>query len=776
MLRFEDVFHARLEPLNEAVGDWETQVNRLTEMIEPSGDHSAQGMARSARTANWSGENAAVTVPHVVRQADQFDAALRQATSLRDVCGDAYQRLKGCQDELTRIVETEAPAAGVHVSASGRVNTDLDGLDGETRRERQDAVIRISNRIEDVLRRANDHDEVIAQALRDTMGTDPHRFNPVAYDSVGAAAVACRHAETARDLMDRGDELTDEEVDYLSNVLSRHADDPVFAELVATGLGPQGVVDFWRDVTNSRDIDDGSDQWDRFAGLQENLGTVLGVATRSDSDAMERWERDMIALGDERVGGVDGPYGFQAMSALMNAGAYEPEFLVGYGEALLTFEREAGRPAPRLWDSDPFLNLNFMTDDAGDGDPDGQPPGGNAGRDPVTGFLTALGSAPEAATAFFAPPDDFDPTAHVDPFDTESAEASRDRLNDHMAYLATEREWWSSVDHRGPPESLTVHPSLGDALLAATTGHAADTLDSEGMRDSLISDLRTPETSAVMEQVVHLYGTHEPGLLAEQPQMAERLSHMASAYIDDINYVVSGTFDTGMPDIAETTFVSPYGDRLDNTNRAVTQFLYELGRYEEAHTTLSQTQHIYTLSALDLFEPVDENAFAHGEQALRAGATARGILDEARTHQIEADFGDDAAGAQRAASEASSWWKAGSNSLIGVGAGAAAVAATGAAGPAAVVIPLAAPAAGVFLGEFLGQQIDGAHGSQPNPAEQLQLTGNLHQDSGAQLGSVAEHYESESLRHFANDFADNAHRATLEGYDHGAMTGGRYGG
>ncbi len=93
-----------------------------------------------------------------------------------------------------------------------------------------------------------------------------------------------------------------------------------------------------------------------------------------------------------------------------------------------------------------------------------------------------------------------------------------------------------------------------------------------------------------------------------------------------------------------------------------------------------------------------------------------------------------------------------------------------------MVVPLAAPAAGVFLGEFLGQQIDGAHSSRPDPAEQLQLTGDLYQDTGGHLGSVADRYEEEADRHQVSITSHNVHDVVRNSYGHGKMTGGNYGG
>ncbi|TDC20858.1 hypothetical protein E1265_20060 [Streptomyces sp. 8K308] len=750
----------RLEKLNEAVEDWDNQVRAFES--DQGMVSRATTMAQRARTVNWTGANASVTLPYVTEQAEQFDAALIQARTLRELCHDAYVCLKARQEDLREVIEVQAPAHGVHVRASGEVTADYDGLDDVTRRERQDAVIAISAEIDRILTQVSEDDAIIARALRDAMGTDPHRFSPVEYGSLHEAESAYRDAETALRLMEQGSDLSDEQLAYVATLLGQHADDPAFAERVTTALGPQGTLDFWFGATVSRDIREGTASWQTFADIQTNLGTVLGAATRSDSSAMERWEESMLSLAPNRVGGADGPYGFQVMSALMNAGEYDTDFLLAYGDKLMTCERADDRAAAQLWDSPYLPPFNFPTqrDDEGN-----LIDSGNIGHDPVIGFLNALGHNPDASTQFFAPPNDFDPTASVDITDADSVRENRDRLNNHLAYLAIEREWWTSVDHQGHPDPRPAHPSLGNALLAATTGHASAELLGGAGETALVTDLRSTHTSAVMEQVVQLYGAHDPRLLDEQPEMAGRLGLMAAAYVDDIDYVISMAGQSA-PEVSDSAFVSPYDGRLDNSRRATIEFLDALGHHEESHRVMSQAQHVYTLGNLDAFPPDDQEAFARGERSLRTAAEVRGILDGARISQIEADYGAGTDAARGAEQQAASWWKAGSNALIGIGTGAAAAAVAGSSGPVAVVVPIAASTAGVFLGEFFGQTIDGSAGVEADRGAQDMMTGDLREDTEIQLGDLAGMYEERAAASLdANNLHDDVKNQYWNGVD-----------
>ncbi|TDC70749.1 DUF6571 family protein [Streptomyces hainanensis] len=770
MVGFHDLYTIRLDELATAVDDWERQQRDLVGMAE-----SAATMGRRATTANWAGENRGVTVPHVVAVADEFDAALRQATTLRRVLHDAHARLRRCRDDLWTVVETDAPAAGVTVSSDGEVTTDLDGLDGDTRRERQDAVVRISAEIQRVLRRAAEDDEIIARALRDIAGPDEDRFNPVSYASLDAADLAHRDARAFLDLAANPTELTDGDLVALTALLEAHADDPAFAERIATGLGARGSLDFWRDVTNSRDVRPDTDEWTHLAELQSGLGVTLGLATRSDSTAMREWERDMIDLGDDRVGGVAGPYGFQVMSALMNSGEYDRDYLLAYGDRLLTFEQNDDRGASQLWDTDPELVLNFAlpedvpeTEDEEAAERAAQARElalGDLGRDPMTGFLTALGTNPSAATEFFAPPDDFDPTSQVNLAEDESVEANRDMLNERLVYLTTNREWWNSVDDYGPPEPLPAHPALGDALLAATTG-----LPATGLAENDVAGVfRTPEAVDVMAQVMHLYGSTDPTLLGQQPQMAEPLGRMTAAYMSDVDYWVSSDSEAAR-EILSDTFASPYENRLENGHLSTIRFLSVLGQEEESHRIVTLAQQVYTRGNLDVFPPDSGNIDA-GANSLRVAADVRGILDHARIQHVNAEFGAESAAAQEALGRTGGWVKTLGGALVAgsVGAGVS-VAAGPLTGGASFFVPVAAGTAGGFLTEFINQSTDGALRNDDDLARHTNMTERQFYDAGLmELADLKDRYYQEALEAGTISSADvlESINAMDDAYQHG---------
>ncbi|RBM20506.1 hypothetical protein [Streptomyces sp. PT12] len=669
-LTFDELLHLPLGQLEEAVGEWDLQVQHLDEMRE-----NAEAMVRRTRQANWAGENAEVTTQFVTEQGEQFEAARKQAASLRELVRDGHQRLRMSKDRLTTLVETDAPALGVHISASGEVTSDLTGLDPETRRTRQDAVIEVSERITEILRTVAEDDAEISRALRMAMGTDPDRFTPVDYTSIQQATLAHEDARRALELMERGGELSADEMNDLALLLELHQDDPAFAELIATELGPRGVLEYWADLTTYAPGGDG-DAWTASAGaLQTSLGAVLGTATRSDSAAMERWERELIDLADDPIGDGAYPLGFHVTSALMHGGTWEDSFLLDYGEALFAHEQDSGAAPASLWDINGGPAVSFVGDDPG--------------RDPMVGFLSSLSHAPAAATEFFAPPGDFDPTAD----DTE--------INERLRYLALDRDWWT--DHG---EDRAAPSQLGAALLAATTGTSSAGFsvgDLEDMESALQLDMRSADSAAVMEQVVHLYGTAAPDLIHDQPEMAESLGLMASMYMDDIGYWVTTNSDEQRNDVADI-YETSYGGHLRNGHFGAIDFLIALGESQTAHAVVNEGIFAHTVGNLGAHPPVDDESFGAGSELLHTGIKMRGIVDEARILYVEQEYAADQTAQQQELAQSAGWLKAASGGLLGVAAGGAAVLLTGGAAP--VVVPIVAGGASPLAAEFINQNID----------------------------------------------------------------------
>jgi hypothetical protein len=713
-LTFEGFRNVRLEQFGEAAEEWRTQVRRLEDMRDPKNE-----MISGARQADWEGENAQVTRPFVEEQGEQFSAALNQARSLAAVCEDGYQRLRGYKTDLETTVG-DAEARGLTISENGTVshpfgNLGVTGGEGEQYAE---DVAATDEEISNILQRATEADAAIAQALRDIAGDNPHRFNPVEYDSLREARRAHQDAEEAVELMELGGDLTDEELRRLDSLLEDHAGDPAFAENIALGLGAEGTLQFWADVSNSRYIRPDSEEWRMFSDLQESLGQTLGLATQSDSQQMREWEQETVDLGDDLVV----PYGFQVMSGLMQHGTYGEDFLLSYGNALLQAEQEDDRFNPAGWELHAQSpRLNFEQDDPG--------------IDPMIGFMDALGHNPDASTGFFG-------------------------VEQNFNYLTQDRTWPSDFmgDGATVQDSNAGYTALGDALLAATTGQSTDEWSANSLEEILASDRRTAESAGVMEQVISLYGNTELDLLHDQPAMAESLGRMASMYMDDVNYWVCGENNTERGNAAET-FSSPYPGRLGNGREEVIDFLVSLGQNEASHGIVTQGQQLYTLGVLDANLPNNSDNLRQGTEALRTAAEVRGILDSALVEQVKAEYGADSQAAQESLGQASGWVKAGVGA--GIGAGVAVIPGAG------VAAPIAAGAAGVFLGEFINQQVDGVVAYEGSNRNSEMTEEDFYGAGEAEIAGLVDQYFAERGGSVTSDDIDDRTNELEGAYDVG---------
>ncbi|MEU0163457.1 hypothetical protein ABZ154_32905 [Streptomyces sp. NPDC006261] len=104
---------------------------------------------------------------------------------------------------------------------------------------------------------------------------------------------------------------------------------------------------------------------------------------------MRAWENGMVKLAGERYQTRGSQvWGFQLMSNLMRVGDYDDKFLNKYGNALVETEKKMKLPGNFCSGGVGGPKMIFMSDEG-------------FGRDPMTGFMTALANSPDASTEFF---------------------------------------------------------------------------------------------------------------------------------------------------------------------------------------------------------------------------------------------------------------------------------------------------------------------------------------------------------------------------------------
>ncbi|MET7898118.1 DUF6571 family protein [Streptomyces mirabilis] len=693
--------YGNFHQLGEAITDWQTMAKNLKDLATDA-DKNLKGKAHKA---NWAGKNATVTREFVDKTVHEFTDAHTQADTVAKILSDTRGELIGYRTQVNDAIErgvkknltvlnTGDGAFVVTRTTRPDWASDPSGEDDGTSQADANAL---RDEIQRILDKAAESDSTAAKVLRLIVDQAKYGFSGADYEDRDSAAKAVAEADAmAKILAKNPHDVTNTELATLNANLAKYKNDPLFAEEFAERVGPKKLLTFYAGIADPYQAGYDPERGKQAKQLQKNLGTTIGRATLSDSDKMESWEKQMIKLGPDQLGIDDAsnPTGYAVMSNLMRFGDYDDQFLNDYGDKLLAYDKQVNGEGINLW-----------VNNANQGDLNYWGYKNDRGRDPVTGFLEALGHNPDASSQFFAQPDGTGDT--VD----KSSE-----VNEHLKYLTKERVWMSDVTLEGKDGYVAGRDSLGHALESATTGYAydasADAIKAGG-------EHRTAATAGVMEEVAYLYGSEDgPKMLHDQPELADSLGKMAGAYIDDIDYSLSGV---GEHQLDDGTFPAKYQGRADFTNEGAINFLSVLGQDETSHRSVTVAQHLYTLSALDAYPPTSEANINHAHDALATGAQARGILDNSRVEQAETTYKGDAEEANKSLGRSADWIKLGAG--VVVGGGIAAIPLPGSTAAALVVAPLAADTVGEAVNTFIGQEIDkGVDGAENDPTVKAQMT------------------------------------------------------
>ena len=190
-LGFDDVLHAPLSKMQEAVTDWGQMVTKLETLAEDAG----KGMRAKSDKADWQGVNAAVTKPFIAKTAKEFDDAAKSAKGVKTILDQGYAAFEKAKNDMKKIVDEEAPARKCTVGADGSVratkpiSTTIDeggkhdpDYDDLVHKEQGD-ISHVEGRIKSVLDEANEADRDIAKTLKANMGDDRHNFSAPKFDN-----------------------------------------------------------------------------------------------------------------------------------------------------------------------------------------------------------------------------------------------------------------------------------------------------------------------------------------------------------------------------------------------------------------------------------------------------------------------------------------------------------------------------------------------------------------------------------------------------------------
>ncbi|MER5852559.1 hypothetical protein ABT126_37605 [Streptomyces sp. NPDC002012] len=598
---FETLRQGNFSQLGQAITAWNGVVEKLATLEKDARDD----LKAKADKADWAGVNATVSREFITKTAGEFSDAHTQAKTIHDILNDTRDELVDYKEQLDQALErgrkknlTVARTGGGGFTVTMLIHPDRAAKGHEVPDHSPQDAEHLRDDVQRILNRATESDTTAATVLRAIVDQAEVGFSGASYSDRDTAIDALRKAEEAAKLIkEKGDEMSPEEFQKLNGLLSSFKNDPLFQEKFATQLGPKATLEFWADLSSPDSPNDLTrTQLNQLGEFQKNLGHVLGGATQSDSPAMRQWENDMLKLSGERYNTRQGDiWGFQIMSNLMRTGDYDDQFLNKYGNELVAKEKEMRLP-DHFWNQQPKPKLNFIGDE-------------EFGRDPMTGFLTALANSPDASTDFF----------------------NSKEPQDNAQWVLKDRPYFDdSPLHDGPNEAKD---AAGKAMFAAVSGVS----DPEAPGTKY--EEHTPEQREAMKRSL--------GILASTgndfpPEMRDSMAYAMGNHGDWVHEAMRSPLVPRELDAGQLMEVSK-----------------QISRNRDDYETLTQVMHqAIVTDILTRNEHLDSpTEIAHPEDTLDSAGRTIGFLEEARYQATNTDKGEALADA--------SWKKMGRYHIVG---------------------------------------------------------------------------------------------------------------
>ncbi|MFE3717818.1 DUF6571 family protein [Streptomyces cyaneofuscatus] len=472
MPTFEQLLTVRLGPLETAVTQWTEMIGKLKSPLQSG----AEAMKSKADKSAWKGENATVTKEFVTKTAKEFGDAVTEATSVRDLLKDACALLTSAQDDLKHTYENPPPGIKIYPDGvlSHRVHPDRRAENSTEPLATEAQFEALRSKINGILKRANEADELCAWGLRALIRNHPNDFGSTDLKGIADAkrmrAEEKQQAENGREaakLYVRWEHLDDDERERLLAFAEGGKDSPAFAEQLMTNLSYRGRDQQEAVLLLASSLESGgrdgqvsstdarlyralSGSLATATGPESSIGSPGGVTT-TWSDKLITVARDGNGLPRQHPGAIaGGATTLKALTDLMAADAddkaYDPKskksspydkdeddpvyseaFLVGVGDTI------------RAWET------------GNDGAYDGVMKNWQGTQeDPMKGLMNAMSRNPSAATGYFDP-----------------------NSTDNLKYFLEDRDWPGGAVEDKLPEELTrtsARTDFGAALEAAATG------------------------------------------------------------------------------------------------------------------------------------------------------------------------------------------------------------------------------------------------------------------------------------------------------------------
>ncbi|MDJ0382322.1 DUF6571 family protein [Streptomyces sp. G-G2] len=471
MSTFEQLLNASLAPMSTAATQWTEMIGKLTALRTD-----ASAMKGKADKALWKGENASVTKEFVGKTAKEFGDAVVEAESVRDLLQDTHTLLKSAQDDLKATYENPPPGITIYPNGvlSHRVHPDRRSKDSTEPLATEAQFDALRSKIDGILQRANEADELCAWGLRALLKNHPNDFGSTDLGGV-ADAKKLRTEQTqqaangreAATLYARWEHLDDKERERLLTLVEGGKDSPEFSVALMQNLSYGGREDQDAVLLLASSLEHGGVDGQvsgTDARLYKALSGSLATATGPDSPigspggVTSAWTDKLIAtarngngLPDRHPGQLKGgASGLSALTDLMAADAgdkpYDPK-----DPKSSVFAKDTGDPVY----SEAFLGEVGDTirewethdKDAYDGVMKNWQ---GTQEDPVKGLMNAMSRNPSAATHYF------DPNA-----------------TDNLKYFLEDRDWPGGDVQDKMPDDLqrtSARAEFGAAIDAAATG------------------------------------------------------------------------------------------------------------------------------------------------------------------------------------------------------------------------------------------------------------------------------------------------------------------
>lgn len=565
--------------LGEAVTDWGQMAKKLATLKQDA----EQNLKTKANKARWAGVNATVTREFVTKTAGEFADAHTQATTIHNILKDTYDELVSYRTQLNDAISrglkknlTVRDTGNGSFTVTMNIHPDRAAKGTTLPDHSQQDVDELRDDVQRILSRATHSDKTAAKALRAIVGQVRLGFSDASYKDRDSATKALEDAEKyAKLIKEKGDSMSPKEFDELSRQLAWYRNDPLFQEKFATTLGPRGVLDFWADLS---DMSDGGNlqkaRQKELGEFQKNLSLILAGATQSDSVEMRRWENQMVGLGEQliKTRGADF-YGFQLMSNLMRVGDYDDTFLNKYGNALVANEKKMRLPG-NYYFSGFQPKTNFI--------------GEELGRDPMTGFMTALSNSPDAATQFF----------------------NATEPHDNAKWVLKERRTFDDTPLNSKDGNQALE-ATGKALVAAATGVNPNDPNAVPVEHSA-------ENRRVLDRSLKIISDMGDKFA---PELRDDMAIVLVNYGDEVHHTASSLSD------------NPKDPRQLNRHQLL-ETMKQISRDQNAYGILNEGMNREMVRDIYSDHPTDPK-----ETLLRAGHTV-GFLEEARYLALKTDKED----------------------------------------------------------------------------------------------------------------------------------------